>query len=406
MRLPRSTLWPMIAMLFTFAAAPPVNAHNRSQSFSQWTISDSVISTVFTTKAREVTRLQTSSSERLDTLLSDHISATVMVFQNDIECPVISPAISVPAKSGFISAALGFDCPSISDPISIRVNSFFTNASSHVHYARVGVNGQPPLEYLFTDSHRQRSVIKKSDSVSSLYDTIIQYAALGIEHIFGGLDHIAFLVALLLLITGLKQVVWLISGFTLGPSITLSAAVMGWVVPDLPAIEALIGYTIAIVAAENIGIITGKTRKIGLLAMLGLILIAVLNFSLSIGLSLLSMFGLALFTYAYLGTDNRARTLSSRPWLAIAFGLIHGFGFASAMIEIGLPSDQIWPALLGFNVGIEIGQLAIVFGLWLLVLVVRKNISWLRIRLVVDLLSASLCGLGIYWFISRSYEIL
>ncbi len=140
--------------------------------------------------------------------------------------------------------------------------------------------------------------------------------------------------------------------------------------------------------------------------MLGLILIAVLNFSLSIGLSLLSMFGLALFTYAYLGTDNRARTLSSRPWLAFAFGLIHGFGFASAMTEIGLPSDQIWPALLGFNVGIEIGQLAIVFGLWLLVLVVRKNISWLRIRLVEDLLSASLCGLGIYWFISRSYEIL
>jgi hypothetical protein len=344
----------------------------------------------------------------LDILLSDHIAATVMVFQNEIECPVISPAISVPAKSGFISATLVFDCPSISDPISLKVDSFFTIASSHVHYARVGVNGQPALEYLFTDSNRQRLVIKKSDSdsVSSLYATISQYTALGIQHIFGGLDHIAFLIALLLLITNLKQVVWLISGFTVGHSITLSASVMGWVAPDIPAIEALIGFTIAIVAAENIGIMTGKTRKIGSLAMLALVFITALNFIFSVGLPFLSMLGLALFTYAYLSTDNRTTPLSSRPWLAIAFGLIHGFGFASAMTEIGLPSERLLPALLGFNAGIEIGQLVIVFGLWLLALVVRKKISWLSPRLVVDLLSASLCGLGIYWFISRSYEIL
>jgi hypothetical protein len=115
-----------------------------------------------------------------------------------------------------------------------------------------------------------------------------------------------------------------------------------------------------------------------------------------------SLAGLLLFTLSYLPlANNRASTTKNRPLLSLAFGLIHGFGFASVLQEIGLPEDQLWSALLGFNIGVELGQLMIVAAAWTLYKIV-KNISSIP-RLVPDISSALLCGLGLYWFIARSY---
>jgi hypothetical protein len=94
--------------------------------------------------------------------------------------------------------------------------------------------------------------------------------------------------------------------------------------------------------------------------------------------------------------------------LSLAFGLIHGFGFAQVLTEIGLPSNQLWPALLGFNLGVELGQLIIVAlawltGYWLYSRRTDRFGTAIQTGVLLDIASALLCGLGLYWFIARSY---
>jgi hypothetical protein len=138
---------------------------------------------------------------------------------------------------------------------------------------------------------------------------LVFYVGLGIEHIIGGIDHLLFLAALLALARGVWQTVKIVTAFTVAHSITLSLAALGLV--DVPAaiVEPLIAASIVWVAVENLVAPAGVGRR----------------------------------------------------WLvAGAFGLVHGLGFASALIELDLGRDALLRALVGFNVGVELGQLAFV----------------------------------------------
>lgn len=145
----------------------------------------------------------------------------------------------------------------------------------------------------------------------SIWEVIVTYARLGITHILFGIDHILFVFALMLLVPTTMQLVKTITAFTVAHSITLSAAALGYVDIPGPPVEAVIALSIVFVAVEL------SKRKQGTL-----------------------------------------RFSERFPWLvAFAFGLLHGFGFAGALSETGLPESEIPAALLAFNVGVEIGQL-------------------------------------------------
>lgn len=140
------------------------------------------------------------------------------------------------------------------------------------------------------------------------------YLLLGIEHILGGIDHLLFVLALLIIVRGGKRIFATISAFTVAHSITLVLATLGVVHVPGPPVEAMIALSIVFIAAE---IVNGLQGKPGLTA--------------------------------------RA------PWVvAFSFGLLHGFGFAGALAEVGLPQKAIPIALLMFNLGVEIGQLIFV----------------------------------------------
>ena len=140
------------------------------------------------------------------------------------------------------------------------------------------------------------------------------YGVLGVEHILRGVDHLLFVLALLLIVRGGRRIVATVTAFTLAHSMTLVAATLGWVRVPGPPVEALIALSIVFVAAE---IVRGLRGQPGLTA--------------------------------------RA------PWLvAFGFGLLHGLGFAGALAEVGLPQKAIPIALLMFNVGVEVGQLIFV----------------------------------------------
>lgn len=140
------------------------------------------------------------------------------------------------------------------------------------------------------------------------------YLILGVEHILGGVDHLLFVLALLLIVSGGKRIFLTITAFTAAHSITLVAATLGWVHVPGPPVEAMIALSIVFVAAEIVHSLRGKP-----------------------------------------GITARA------PWVvAFTFGLLHGFGFAGALAEVGLPQKAIPIALLTFNVGVELGQLLFV----------------------------------------------
>lgn len=155
------------------------------------------------------------------------------------------------------------------------------------------------------------------------------YGWLGVEHILLGIDHLLFVLALLMIVSGWRKLIATVTAFTVAHSLTLGAATLGWVhMPQAP-VEAIIALSILFVAAEIVHWRQGK------------------------------------------------RSLTrEKPWLvAFVFGLLHGFGFAGALTEIGLPEHAIPLALLFFNLGVEVGQLlfiAAVFAAW----AVLRRIRW------------------------------
>jgi hydrogenase/urease accessory protein HupE len=155
------------------------------------------------------------------------------------------------------------------------------------------------------------------------------YLRLGVEHILGGIDHLLFVLALLLVVHGGAQIFATITAFTVAHSITLAAAALGALHVPGPPVEACIALSIVFVAAEVVHGLRGRP-----------------------------------------GLTARA------PWLvAFTFGLLHGLGFAGALAEVGLPEKAIPLALLTFNVGVELGQLAFVAA------VLAASFVLLRLRL-------------------------
>jgi hydrogenase/urease accessory protein HupE len=169
-------------------------------------------------------------------------------------------------------------------------------------------------------------VLAGTESLSQVANT---YGWLGVEHILLGIDHLLFVLALLLLAPNMRSLFWTITAFTLAHSLTLGAATMGWVqVPQQP-VEAVIALSILFVATEIVH-----------------------------------------------WHQGRAGITRRWPWLvAFTFGLLHGFGFAGALSEIGLPQHSIPYALLFFNLGVEAGQLLFIAAV-LLAWKILRQVSW------------------------------
>lgn len=198
--------------------------------------------------------------------------------------------------------------------------------------------------------------VKISTPPPPLLHVILRYVDAGIEHIFLGYDHVAFLIAIVLWARRLWPVIKIVTAFTVAHSITLSLAALQIVVIPSSIVEPAIAASIVYVAIENF-------------------------FSCNV--------------------DGRWRD-------TFAFGLVHGFGFASALQEFGLPRGAVVPALAAFNVGVEVGQVAIVS----LVIPLLIGVDWLiakmrgapqdRTAALVYAISGIVACLGSYWFLERT----
>jgi len=173
------------------------------------------------------------------------------------------------------------------------------------------------VRFDFTDGANQAHRLTASDPSFTVpvqpsnLDVVQTYSMLGVKHILLGIDHLTFVLALLLLVEGTRRTIATVTAFTLAHSLTLAGATLGLVHVPGPPVEAVIALSIVFLAGE---IVHGRRGHPGL--------------------------------------------TEQHPWIvAFTFGLLHGFGFAGALTEVGLPRTAIPAALLCFNVGVEVGQL-------------------------------------------------
>ena len=176
-----------------------------------------------------------------------------------------------------------------------------------------------------------------------------RYLELGFRHIVpDGLDHVLFVLGLFLLSARLKPLLWQVTAFTLAHTVTLALSTFGVVSLPPSIVEPAIALSIAWVAVENV--LTGELKP-------------------------------------------------WRPALVFAFGLLHGLGFAGVLAELGLPAGERATALLAFNAGVELGQLAVIAAAFLAVGWLRDR-PWYRARIVVPA-SLAIAAVGLFWAIER-----
>ena len=194
------------------------------------------------------------------------------------------------------------------------------------------------------------SLLVYAGTRQGLWAVFSTFTASGIHHIAIGPDHILFIVGLLLLGGSVRRLLAIVTAFTLGHSVTLALATLQIVVPPARLIEPAIALSIVYVGADNL----------------------------------------------LVGTRGR----DVRPWVALFFGLVHGFGFASVLRETGLPPRALGLSLFSFNLGVEIGQAAIVVTVASALKFLRSHNAVLAARVAT---AGSVCVLlaGAFWFVER-----
>jgi hypothetical protein len=314
--------------------------------------------------------------------------------------PVANAASADPAH---VAYTWRLHCPDSAPPL-LRIRPFFEAIPSHLHLARIETPQGQVIERVFVVDADTFAIAPVSARPADRGSGFFDYLGLGIEHIATGFDHLLFLLALLLVGVSLIEVATIVTGFTLAHSVTLALGVLGVVEPRSAAIEALIGLSIAIVAVENFALTGGPATRRWVVAMLvgGFALAAAAALAHALVVPATALVGVGVFSLCYLGlVENVARPARLRWFMAFVFGLIHGFGFAGLLTEIGLPSGHFAAALLGFNLGVELGQLAIVAAAWpVLRLALRGGPE--RRAFVAQLGSTPVLVAGLYWFLVRA----
>jgi hypothetical protein len=393
----------LIALGAALLACTPAAAHTRSQSFSSWNTDDNTLTGVYQVAAQRATQLGTDGTpDSLESLLAAHLAQTVSVRQGDARCAARSPR-PLTAARGDLRVELAYACPAplAETPATVSIGAFFDVSPSHVHYARVAREGGQAREVLATVRSHSFEAGGPDSAASTDFPAFVR---LGTEHVLSGVDHLAFLAALALLAGSLGRIVWAVTGFTLGHSLTLGLVALGWLSPNVRAVEALIGFTVAFAACEAL---TSRREPGSRTGWLTLALVAAVPVAAKLaGASMLPWLvtgGIAAFALGAGGLGGAA-TRRGAPLLALAFGLAHGAGFAGALLDLDIPRERLLVALLGFNVGVEAGQLLALAVLGALAVVATRLPGAFRQR-SLDYASAGLFALGVFWFVERSVAL-
>lgn len=259
------------------------------------------------------------------------------------------PAVSVePTLTEILTVRLSGPIPAGARQASwhndVRIGSYITSFESE---------GDPAARFEWLDNGKSDGApfdLRKEVVPLSRWDVARLYLKLGVTHIVPhGTDHILFVLGIFLLSRKLKEVLWQVTAFTLAHTITLGLTIYGVVSLSPRIVEPAIALSIVYVAIENV-----VTERL----------------------------------HAW------------RVAVVFCFGLLHGMGFAGVLREVGLPRSEFLTGLLSFNVGVELGQLTVILGAWLLLGLPWGRKPWYRQRVVIPA-SIAIAAVGLYWAVQR-----
>lgn len=278
-----------------------------------------------------------------------YLSTTLEVSAWDQTCEFSSLSPFTKQTSGNQIAKLTFTCPMETTELSIRVTSFFDYDDKHMQVIRLVDLNDPKITLQEDMMSLKNPVFLIADSTkktSVFWHRAKRFFVLGVEHILSGLDHILFILCAIVVLASLKDIIKVVTSFTVAHSITLAATFLGWISVPSAWVEPLIAFTIIYMAVSNL------LRK----------------------------------------------SFKHRAYVTFLFGLIHGMGFAGALTEITFSQKELLTSLAAFNVGIEAGQLAVVLVAIALFLLIRQPVWQTRIRQAT---SAVVAIAGVFWLTTR-----
>ncbi len=396
-------------VIILFFLLSPLNAHYFSESFSKWNVVDKKVEANFSLLTLESTRIfqvenyqkimfeeNLSETDVFKIYLSQHLKVT----SEGKSCSLVDEIKELNSQEGSLNLSLNFECPSNKE-IKIINNALFNLVQSHIHIARIYIDNNLYTEkaLFFNDQSIDLNEEKENNSFSNSFN---KFFSLGIDHILSGYDHLLFILGLLLLVTNLKRLLLVITGFTIGHSLTLSLSVINIIQVKSSLVEALIGYTIMFVGLEYLYKENNDHR-------VSMIFITTLSLLLLIFGNLINpnfpyflILGILLFSLGYfyllknLNSENNLLSI-----ITIIFGLIHGFGFGGFLLGSKISSENIFSGLLGFNLGVEVGQIIFV----LLILLIYKLLMTLKITKIIEVMKNlsffAVVFFGFFFFIQR-----
>lgn len=335
-----------LALLAAFLPVAAASAHQASLSYSELAVRGASVDGTLRFSLADV-RTQTPldprdlDAEALRKLLLDGFR----VRSAGAPC-LLQPGVSKsPDGDDGIALHARWLCPAAVETLSVRAGFIDSLPAGHTHLARIDFDGQISQRVAQADgptfeAARARSPLRES----------VRFLRLGIEHIFTGYDHVAFLIGLLLLGGSVRELVKIVTAFTVAHSVTLALAALGVFTPSPRLVEPLIAASIVFIGLEDLWALRRR----------------------------------------------RSETALRHRWMVtLAFGLVHGFGFASVLRQLELPRSLLATGLVSFNLGVECGQLCIVL---LALPVLRRLRAW---RPFAPAASACIAALGGIWLLQR-----
>ncbi len=250
-----------LALLALVGGATPAAAHTRSESHSTWTIDGRAVRLAFSVADREAKRI-TNGERPGDAQLIAYLAPRLGATAGGKVCPLVGKPRAVAAATGFRRVEFLYDCPS-AERIVLHDTAFFALVPTHVNMAQIQTAKGDFSENVLT---ADATTIDLEGTASGGLDGagFLTFVRMGIMHIFTGIDHMSFLLGLVLISRRFKDLAFVITGFTLGHSLTLALSVTGLLRPHAEFIDALVALTIALIGVENLAVQSGR---IGLLAL-------------------------------------------------------------------------------------------------------------------------------------------
>ncbi|MEH7549666.1 MULTISPECIES: HupE/UreJ family protein [Bacillaceae] len=342
----------LLLLTFSSILPSPASAHtNNSEGFSNIVVKNKSLDYELKLDLEELGHaLNKATNERElinNKIVQRYINSHIKIYGDSelLEGSVLKTDIEMLKERPFAVIKMEYNTNHKPKKLVVQYNMFMDDSDpSHANFATVKMDGKQQ-EKILTFESREFEI-----GNISFMQNAIQFLTLGLKHIFTGYDHILFVISLLFGAKTIRHILSLVTAFTIAHSITLALATLDIVHLPTRFVESAIALSIIYVALMNI-----------------------------------------------FNQDSK-----HQPWLAFAFGLIHGFGFAGILSEMRLDTNHMAASLLSFNIGIEIGQLLIVSLVFPIILWVKK-LTVKPVRWVIPGTSAAILAFGLVWFIQRAF---